>query len=149
MLRKKYKLSPMRKVPYVQKGLLGGDNFWGKMVAGQWPITILALLILLFVAMPAVKNYLRQKALDREIAEVQTEISKYENSNKDLKEMVRYLESNQSVEERGRVNLGLKKQNEKVIIISRANKIENDGTATGTELDKLSNPQKWWRYFFE
>jgi len=148
MLNNKYKLSPTRKVQYVQKGMLGGGNFWKKMTAGQWPITILALIVLFFVGLPTIKNYLKQEALDREIADVKMEIAEYEDKNSDLKNMLRYLESDQAVEERGRLNLGLKKEGEKVIVISRVDKTESNPVSANNSLDQLSNPQKWWRYFF-
>ncbi|MEI7451601.1 MAG: septum formation initiator family protein [Candidatus Falkowbacteria bacterium] len=149
MSRDKYKINPAHKVQYVQKGRLGGNSFGQRMMTSQWPVTILALVVLVFVSMPTVKNYLKQKELDREIADVSAEATKYEDRNKDVKNMLHYLESDQSVEDRGRLNLGLKKQGENVIVISRTNKVEGAGQAGGAAMDDQSNPQKWWRYFFD
>jgi cell division protein FtsB len=149
MPRKKFNSSSAPKLPYVQKGRVGGDDFWQRMMAGQWPITIIALVVLFLVGMPTVKNYLKQKELDREIASVQAEANKYEDQNKDVKNMLLYLQSDQSAEDRGRLNLGLKKQGENVIVISRSNPVAATSTDDGAAIGDQSNPQNWWHYFFD
>jgi len=147
MLKKNYQLSQTKKVQYIQKGALNsGSSFWKKFLASQGLISILALIVLGLILWPLLKNYSQQQALNEEIEEVQTEIAKYEDKNTDLKVMIGYLESDQAIEEKARVNLGLKKEGEKVIVISDPQKIQTEAGAS--DIPELSNPQKWWRHFF-
>jgi len=147
MPRKNYQLSQTKKIPYIQKGALNsGSGFWKKFLAKQGVISVLALLVLGFILWPLLKNYSQQQALNEEIKKVQTEIAKYEDKNSDLKTMISYLESDQAIEEKARINLGLKKEGEKVIVISDPQKVQE--VVETNNITNLSNPQKWWRYFF-
>jgi cell division protein FtsB len=148
MPRKKYKLSPTRKVQYIQKASQsGGRTFWQKFVSHQAVWTIVGLAILGAVAWPTIKNYSQQQALDQEISDAQNEIQKYQDQNKDLKDMIGYLSSDQAIEDKARLNLGLKKTGESVIIISDAGAATDTPTSTAADVN-LGNPQKWLDYFF-
>ena len=64
--------------------------------------------------------------------------------------MVDYFNSTAYIEEKARVDLGLKKEGEKVVVIadSAKNKLAQNKTEAAAEKPK-TNPQKWWQYFFE
>jgi cell division protein FtsB len=149
MPRKNYKLSNTRKVQYIQKASQdGGHGFWRKLVSRQALWTLLGLVILGAIAWPAIKNYSQQQALDQEIKEAQGEIEKYQDQNKDLKDMISYLSSDQAIEDKARLNLGLKKSGENVIIISEAAAATDTPASTSADAN-LSNPEKWLHYFFD
>jgi cell division protein FtsB len=148
MLDRKYRLSRTKKVAYVQKGVVGAPvNTWSRLVAGQWLITIIAVGVLVLIGIPAVKNYGQQKAIDIEIKEAQAEIERFTGQNQEIKEVISYLESDQAVEDQARLNLGLKKAGEKVVVISdRPQVVESLPGSVSQE--NLSNPHKWFNYFF-
>ena len=95
--------------------------------------------------MPLAKSYSRKRLVEQEIADIQREISDFEAKNKELQEMIIYLQSDQSLEEQARLNMGLKLPGETVAVIQDGPK---NVSATTTEKNIfLPNWQKWWQYF--
>jgi cell division protein FtsB len=93
-------------------------------------------------------NFLKKRQIDREIAELQKEIGSLEKNNGDLKKIISYLDSEQFAEAQARLNFGLKKPGEEVVVVKSGNsaKIAENGL-TGEE--NLSNPAKWLKYFLK
>lgn len=150
MTNNKYRLSRTKKVAYVQKGTIrtSADNF-GRFMSKQGFLTVLILGVLVLVSIPAVRNYAQERAVDLEINEARAEIERYESKNKELSDVIDYLESDQAVEEKARLNLGLKKQGEKVVVIADQIQASEDvATDKNSSDEKLSNPHKWLNYFF-
>ncbi|MCX6798096.1 MAG: septum formation initiator family protein [Candidatus Falkowbacteria bacterium] len=99
------------------------------------------------ISIPLLRNYAKQRAVANEIAGIQKEINDFESKNKDLSEMLSYLQSNASLEEQARLNLGLKKPGEKVIVINAKDMASSSDATAGPE--ETSNFIKWWHYFFK
>ena len=121
-------------------------GFFHRLVSSQRFLAIIGLAFLLVVAIPLVKTYNQRQQVAKEIAEIQKEIDNYENQNEDLKELISYLQSDQSLESQARLNLNLKKPGEQVIVIE-----DKRPTATAALGDKDgpgSNLARWWQYFF-
>jgi|GEM_PF-685179 len=150
MLNNKYRLSRTKKVTYVQKGQIGAPVYsWGNLFSKQALLTILTLGILALISVPAIRNYAQERAVDLEINEARAEIERYTSQNKELSDVIGYLESDQAVEEKARLNLGLKKQGEKVAVIAAEPQVSEDAAAAQKAAnEKLSNPHKWLNYFF-
>lgn len=124
-------------------------------------MALLGFVLIILISFPFAKNALKQKRINSEIDGLKKEIATLQNKNVDLKKFVSYLESDQFAEEQARLNLGMKKSGEDVIVIKRA--AENDISASsspgtifnihGHEKSKpqaqISNPKKWLRYFFK
>ena len=66
--------------------------------------------------------------------------------NEELKIITSYLSTNQAVEEKARLNLGLQKAGEKVVVIKK-DENEDINTSTEEKID-LPNYKKWLNYFF-
>lgn len=150
MLNNKYRLSRTKKVAYVQKGTVGAPTFsLAHFMANQGLLTVLILAALVLISIPAVKNYAQERSVDLEINEAKAEIERYGTQNKELGQVISYLESDQAIEEKARLNLGLKKQGEKVAVISDRPQV-NEESLGGDQAanEKLSNPHKWLNYFF-
>jgi len=150
MLNNKYRLSRTKKVAYVQKGLAGAPSHgWGRLLSNQGLMTILILGALVLISVPAIRNYTQERAINLEINEARAEIDRYASKNKELNDVIGYLESDQAVEEKARLNLGLKKQGEKVVVIvDRPQVSENSLAQANSSQSELSNPHKWLNYFF-
>jgi hypothetical protein len=95
---------------------------------------------------PYLRNYKKNKIMDAEIAEANANISQYEKTNEELKIITSYLSTNQAVEEKARLNLGLQKAGEKVVVIKK-DENEDINTSTEEKID-LPNYKKWLNYFF-
>lgn len=123
------------------------NNFFYRLFSSQRFLAVLILSFLVILVFPLAKTYTQKKLMEKEIAEIQEEIAAYQKTNQELKEMITYLESDQSLEEQARLNLNLKKPGEQVIVIDDSKNSVNAGVATTTG-EVVSNFAKWWRYFF-
>lgn len=124
------------------------NNFFYRLFSSQRFLAIVGLVFLLLIVFPLAKTYTQRRLVEQEIEDVQKEIREFESSNKELKEMITYLESDQSLEEQARLNLNLKKPGEKVIVIDSSKIVSstediNKTTVSGNNFDK------WWSYFFD
>lgn len=114
-------------------------------------IFITSLVILLIIGFGLAKSLQRDSEVNHEISSLNTSIKDLEKDNLELKELVEYFNSDAYIEEKARIDLGLKKAEEKVVIVS--NQREGGFNNIGQEFSRintsdLSNPKKWWRYFF-
>ncbi len=138
------------------------NNNFQKIFFNQKFLASLGLIIIILISFPFIKNTLKQYKINKEISELKKEIADLQNKNVDLKNFVSYLESDQFAEEQARLNLGLKKPGEEVMIIKNANEnslIENSSSSQtifsipGYEKIKpevkKSNPEKWLNYFLK
>lgn len=125
-------------------------------------IAALGLVIIVLISLPLAKNLSRRYKINQEVKDLEREISELENKNSDLKNFVSYLESNQFAEEQARINLGLKKQGEKVVVVTDNSTAAANPTGTASDVifnipglkkeeapKPVTNPQKWYRYFFK
>lgn len=123
------------------------NNFFYRLFSSQRFLAILCLIFLVLIIFPLAKTYSQKRIMDKEIADIQEEITAYQKTNEELKEMIAYLESDQSLEEQARLSLNLKKPGEQVVVIDHAQQTNNSGTVNLPDT-KINNFAKWWRYFF-
>ncbi len=133
------------------------NNNFKKIFLSQKFLSLLGLLAVILISLPFSKNAIKQYRINREIGELKKEISSLQNKNVDLKNFVSYLSSDQFAEEQARLNLGLKKPGEELLVI----KTENDENASTSNIfnipgydrpepkPKSSNPGKWVDYFLK
>ncbi len=131
---------------------------FGRILSNQRALSLIGLAILLMIVIPAARNYIHRRSVDQEIADLQDQIKQANDQNNNLNKLVDYLQSDQFVEEKARLDFGLKKNGENVAIVKT-------GTASGTPdgvekiftlpaLEKpalkkpVANPERWWNYFF-
>ena len=121
------------------------SGFFASWLVNQKVFAIIALIFLLLILVPLAKSYSRKRIVEKEIADIQQEIADFEAKNRELKEMVDYLQSDQSLEEQARLNMGMKKPGETVAVIQ--------GDSFGTVMTEVERPaplpnwRKWWQYF--
>ena len=123
------------------------NNFFYRLVSSQRFLAIIGLFFLLLIVFPLAKTYAQKRMVENEINGVKKEISDFEKTNQELKNMITYLQSDQSLEEQARLNLNLKKPGEKVIVIEEP-KISTTTIDTNNATDSEGNFTKWWHYFF-
>ena len=123
-------------------------GFWYRLVSSQRFIAIIGLVFLVLIIFPLAKTYSQRRLVEKEISDVKGQISDFEKQNQQLKDLIAYLQSDQSLEEQARLNLNLKKPGEGVIMIEDKKANINEILATTTD-STGSNLVKWWRYFFD
>lgn len=122
-------------------------NSFYKLVSSQRFLAVIGLVLLVVIVLPLARTYSQRRLVEKEINDVQKEIAQFEKDNQELKEMLGYLQSDQSLESQARINLNLKKPGETVVVIESAADTKNQAAAQKEEDDK-SNLKKWFDYFF-
>ncbi len=123
------------------------NNFFYRLVTSQRFLAIIGLVFLVAILLPLARTYSQRRLVEKEIEEIRSQISEYENQNRDLSELLSYLQSDQSLEEQARQSLNLKKPGEAVVVIENKNAAAN-ATASGDGSNSGNNLAKWWGYFF-
>lgn len=121
-------------------------------------LSLIILSGLILLSFPLIKNIKQRHGADQEIDELREEINRVEGKNKDLQKVIGYLGSEQFVEEQARINFGLKKDGEQVVVVQSGNDKISDSNGIIFNIPGLdnaepekqeTNPQKWFKYFFE
>jgi cell division protein FtsB len=128
-----------------------------KIFFNQITYFVIGFFVIILIAFPLTKKISRQYGLNKEISDLSAEARTLEGKNKELKQLIGYLGSDQFAEEEARVNLNLKKEGEEVVVINdgidKKTTInpENNNTASpvsASSSSKTPYPVKWWFYFF-
>ncbi len=123
-------------------------NFFYRLVTNQRFLAIVGLVFLVIIIFPLAKTYSQRRLVEAEIADVQKQIDDFESQNQSLRDMITYLQSDQSLEEQARLNLNLKKPGEQVLVVEEKRPlVSGDNNLATASLD--SNLVKWWQYFFD
>jgi len=122
----------------------------------QYLLVVFVLILLLLVSIPLARNISKKYDIDSEVHSLEDEIASLQKKNIELEKMIDDYGSADFVEEIARLNLGLKKEGEEVLIVKR------DDTGVGENIDfkgineiefagdkKEKNSKKWLRYFFK
>ena len=126
-------------------------------------LSLIGLAVVILISLPFIKNEIRQYRVNREIDGLKQEIADLQNKGVDLKNFISYLESDQFAEEQARLNLGLKKPGEELMIIKNGpNQAASPSSTVGNNqifnipgyqksqlAAEASNPVKWLNYFFK
>lgn len=115
-----------------------------------------AMVILIFwMAISTGRAMWRKFQIEHEISVLKKNISEMEKKNEELLARLDYFKNEENVEKEARAQLNVKRPGEKVVVILKKednrSKSKQEGNSSSDRLaDKknLSNPLKWWRYFF-
>lgn len=100
--------------------------------------------ILVFVSVGLFKGMVQSRSVVDEIADIKEEIISVEKRNAEYEELIKYLQSDEFVEQEARLKLGLKKPGEAMVIIPES-AIPMPGTPAVQ--DTRTNPRRWLDYF--
>lgn len=108
--------------------------------------TIIALLFIILTLIPLAKNYSRQRLVEKEVADISQAIDEYTEGSQELQELIKYLESEQSIVEQARLNMGMRRPGESVVVV------QGDLSALQAPVKEVKeavvNWRKWLQYFF-
>ena len=118
-------------------------------------IIVSAILILFILVTGIIREYLRQIEMNKEIASLEDELQKLNWGKKDFLQSIDEYQSDYFVEEQARTAFNLKKEGEKVIVISpdelasvRAEKLALKERQLVENRTVSKNAKLWWTYFF-
>jgi len=109
------------------------------------------MVVLVFLSTAFFRAYYRNYQVEREIKNLQDEIKRLEAKRIETIDILQYVKSPAYAEEKARTELNLTKDGEQMAIISGGSASVNRGGQAKENLVNftyLSNPLKWWRYFF-
>jgi len=114
---------------------------------------LIGIIILVLVVINLAKSWTQTHQINQEIAGLEEEIVNLEQNNLGLKQLIEYFNSDAYIEEKARLDLGLKKEGEKLVIVADQNTEQKDNQKNLSEDEaeqkqNNSNPKKWWHYFF-
>ncbi|MAG28622.1 hypothetical protein CL632_00535 [bacterium] len=117
------------------------------------PMIIVEIGILIVIGFSAGKEYLEKRAIEEEIAHLETEIGKLENQKDDLGALIKYVRTDAFVQQQAREKLNLTAQGESVVVIPEVDADSSDFYASNESEKGLvlgeSSLKIWWEYFFD
>lgn len=131
--------------------MIGGNTKFNRSSRKNKFFFLLLVVILVLFVYNYVKNWGQNNEVNQEITSLENNIQNLEQDNAKLEELIEYFNSTAYIEERARRDLGLKKDGEKVVIITNQNDRKLPTISQPEEIKdqtNISNPKKWWDYFF-
>jgi cell division protein FtsB len=99
--------------------------------------------VLFFLAKGTIKNH----QVNTEVADLEADIIQLTKQNQEFEQLINYLKTDSYIEQEAKLKMGYKKPGENLVIIPQ----QEMKVAMQPEenINKLSNPAKWWFYFFK
>ena len=126
------------------------QSFWKRFFVSRW-FLVVGIVLLVLLGLAYSRAFYQNYQIRQEIQRLSAESEKLQAKKFELKDMLNYVQSPGFVERKARTELNLMKAGEKMVVINGA----GAGTATSRQTaegmvrsPELSNPRKWWRYFF-
>ncbi len=139
MLHRSYGLSPADRRQ-------SNQPFWQRFLMSQRFLAIVFLVMIVAISFPLIRSVSQRRMVEQEIADMKQDNENYRNKSQELKDMIDYLQSDISLEEQARLNLGLKKPNEQVVVVNRQ-KVTEIASSTVPEDSRVANWMRWIHYF--
>jgi len=108
-------------------------------------------LLIIFTSFGLGKEIVRRQKINEEIEDTKKNIESLEKKNKELAQMIEYLDTDSFKEIQARQNLGYQREGEVAVSVESSKGSYNQDQ--GTTFDQpppanASSPTKWWKYFF-
>lgn len=125
---------------------LNQPSWWRRLLRSRLMISI-NLLLIGFVGWSLAREVAQGNKTVADYDDLQKRIGSLQTQNRDYADVISKLGTSGFVEREARVKLGYQKPGEQVLMLKDAQPGTAD-TAPAADDSSLSNPQKWWRYFF-
>jgi cell division protein FtsB len=99
---------------------------------------------LVFVLFITAKLLMQKNEVEREIKELRAKSEEINKQNQDLSQLINYFNTETYKERQAREQLNLKKEGEYVVVLPK----QDSADLMQTNAEKISNPRKWFNYFF-
>ena len=130
-------------------------NIFLRFFLNQYVIVVVVLVLLLLISIPLARNVSKKYDIDSEVRALEDEIAGLQTKNLELEKLINDYSSADFVEEIARLNLGLKKEGEEVLVVKKSDdNIKNSDILVSNKIKfagdrKEKNPSKWFRYFLK
>lgn len=124
---------------------------WAAFFGSRW-FLLGGIVLFLLLSLTFGRAYYRNYLIQQEIARLQSEVARIKGKRLETLNWLQRVTSPAFVEEKARRELNLQKEGEQVMIIDTPRPGPEQRrlpSQTVVESDNVSNPVRWWRYFFE
>jgi len=125
---------------------LNRPSWWRRLLRSRLMIAV-NLLLVGFIGWSVARAASEGGRADAQYADLQKQIESLDSQNRDYSDTISRLGTSGFVEREARVKLGYQKPGEQVLMLKDGGTAA-DGSSAGADGPSLTNPQKWWRYFF-
>lgn len=124
------------------------ENQWRKFLGSRWFLMLL-LITSILISFAYGRAYYQDYQVRQEIKLLKDEVKRVESKKIETIELLKYVKSSAFIEEKARTELNLLMPGEKVAVIEGEPKnTVKIGAKTEPDDIELSNPLKWWRFFW-
>jgi cell division protein FtsB len=121
-------------------------SWWRRIMRSRLALAI-NLLLIGFVGWSLVREVVQGKKVSSSLDDLQAKIASLEKQNQNYGDLLSKIDSPGFVDKEARLKLGYQKPGEQVLLLKDAVS-QTVLTPSANDSETLSNPQKWWRYFF-
>jgi len=126
-------------------------------------LLLVGFIILIFFGVNLTREFLAGEQLDENVDSLKDEMSGLESKNKELNDLIGYLNTTDFIEQEARSKLNLQKPGERIIIVPSSTEAALPVTLTDNSVESVktdeksvdasivvgSNPNRWLKYFFK
>ena len=105
-------------------------------------------IIALFIFISLAQEMNRRLQVQREVAQLETEVRALEKSVIEMESLNTYFRTDAFQERMAREKLNFRAPGEEVILLSAENAIREVPAVAGAETEEVSIPRRWWDIFF-
>jgi cell division protein FtsB len=122
---------------------------WRHFFASRWFMG-LAIFVLVMLIVGYLRAYYQNYQIQQEIKQLQAEAAHLESKRIQTLDLLNYVKSPAYVEEKARTELNLVKDGEHMAIVNNGTEARSSRQTETTmvQSSRLTNPLKWWNYFF-
>ena len=121
--------------------------WWRRLLRSKLMLSI-NLLLIGFLGWSLAGEVAHGNKVSTDLDDLQNKIEEVEGKNKGYSEVLARLDTPGFVDREARLKLGYQKPGEQVLMFKDAAAVIST-TAANDNTSSLTNPEKWWRYFFE
>lgn len=134
-----------------------GNFKWFKGLNKNHVYALLGFILIILISIPLAEKLSKRYKINNEIKDLEKKISTIENKNNEFSNLIKYLESDEFIDEQARLKLNYKGPGENVYIIKGAGTSSSTDTVNQalnpveitTEKKNPNNFVKWLAYFFK
>lgn len=122
------------------------ENKIKRVISSRW-FLVIALVIAIFFAFIFARAYYQDYKVRQQIDALKEEVKSLETKKIESMEILKYVTSDNFVEDKARTELNMKEPGENVIILDNVNSKNKIEIIAEEDNNNLNNPIKWWYYF--
>lgn len=113
-------------------------------------VIVFEILLIAFLVVGITKEVVRRLSLREEVATLEKQIAELEAQNRTLGEYVASINTDSFREREARKRLNVQRPGESLLILPETRQLTNADSEAAIQADtgSVSNPQRWWKYFF-